>query len=75
MLRITIATGEARGNERTPDKSYSNTLASGKEGICFDMKPDKMEMQYFRGLYVLEETLDLKENKKDPTRRFQPSFL
>ena len=42
MLRITIAIGEAKGNERTSDKSYSNTLASCKESTCFAMKPDEM---------------------------------
>lgn len=64
VLSITIATGEARGNERIPDKSYSNTLASGKEGICFAMRPDEMGMEYFQGLCVLEETLDFKGGKK-----------
>lgn len=68
VLRIPIATGEARGNERTPEISNSNTLVSCKEGICFAIKPDEMRFEYFWGLCVLEETLDFKGEKKKKKR-------
>lgn len=56
VLRITIATGDARSNEKTSIKTTA--LVCLMEGVFFTTKPDEMGMQYFKKLemYVLEKS-------------------
>lgn len=52
VLRITIATGEAKGNEKTSIKTTAVVcLMEGR--YFFATKPDEIGMQYFQGLYVV----------------------
>lgn len=53
VLRITIATGEARANEKTPKKTSAIVCLMEGRFFFFAMKPNEMGMQYFQGLQVL----------------------
>lgn len=66
VLSIIVAAEEAKDNESSPDKSYRNTFASLKRGICSAIRPGAIGMQYFFWYMQFPGTLEFKgegENK------------